>query len=333
MSIIKLDGFVYLDINESWEQNTGYNREEVIGKTPDDINLWTKDVNYLETRETIKGQGRLGNYEAILTTRAGENRHILGSSEIIEIEGEKCILTILNDITERKKIEAEMARLERLNLVGEMAAGFGHEIRNPMTTVRGFLQLLDKNEELSKYKDIFNLLIEELDRANSIITEYLSLAKNRAGEFRYQDLNQIITSLAPLMESDGRMADKHLETNLQEIPLLLMDEKDIRQLIINLVRNGFEVTPSGGALMISTYRTESEVILSVKDQGNGISPEIRDKIGTPFFTTKDNGTGLGLAVCYTIASRHKAVLDFESDYKGTVFIVRFKIPLKDTSQT
>ncbi|MHB1419692.1 MAG: PAS domain-containing protein [Bacillota bacterium] len=325
MSIIKLDGFIYLDVNKSWEQTVGYKKEEILGKTPDDINLWQREMKYLDIREDIK-KGHMANYESILTTKEGKGIHILGSSDIIEINGEKCILTILNDITERKKIEMEMSRLERLNLVGEMAAGFGHEIRNPMTTVRGFLQMFEKNEELSKYKDIFILLIDELDRANSIITEYLSLAKNRAGEFRLQDLNQIIKNLAPLMESDGKLVDKHLEIELQETPLLLLDEKDIRQLIINLVRNGFEVTPPSGTLLLRTYRRENEVFFSVRDQGLGIPPEIRDKIGTPFFTTKDNGTGLGLAVCYTIASRHKAALDYETDNKGTVFIVRFKIP-------
>lgn len=234
--------------------------------------------------------------------------------------------TVITDISERKRFEKELARLDRLNLVGEMAAGIGHEVRNPMTTVRGFLQLYRKKDSFIQYKEIFDLMIDELDRANSIITEFLSLAKNKVVNLTLQDLNTILTNLSPLIQADAIQFDKYINLQLEEIPELPLDEKEIRQLILNLVRNGLEAMSSGGNLAIRTYIEGQEMVLSVQDQGKGIEPDILEKIGTPFFTTKDSGTGLGLAVCYGIAARHNAVINIKTSPKGTTFLVMFNIP-------
>lgn len=233
-------------------------------------------------------------------------------------------LKVAEDITEQKRIEKEMARLERLSLVGEMAAGFGHEVRNPMTVVRGFLQLLGEKKELTHYKEYFKLMMDELDRANSIITEYLSLAKNKVLDLKAGNLNTVVNALLPLIYADGINSDKQVKIELQETPDLFFDEKEIRQLILNLVRNGFEAMPSGGHLTISTHGDFQEVVLSVQDEGTGIAPEVLEKLGTPFFTTKDTGTGLGPAVCYSIAARHNATIEVKTGPSGTTFYVRFR---------
>lgn len=233
--------------------------------------------------------------------------------------------TVITDITERKRYENELARLDRLNLVGEMAAGIGHEVRNPMTTVRGFLQMYRKKDAFIQYRGSFDLMIDELDRANSIITEFLSLAKNKAVNLIMQNLNTLLTSLFPLIKADAMVTDKYINLHLAEIPELLLDEKEIRQLILNLVRNGLEAMSPGGNLTIGTHMDSKDVVLSVQDQGKGIESDILEKIGTPFFTTKDSGTGLGLAVCYGIAARHNAVIKIETSPAGTTFFVRFKI--------
>lgn len=234
--------------------------------------------------------------------------------------------TIISDITERKGYEKEIARLDRLNLVGEMAAGIGHEVRNPMTTVRGFLQLYRNKDSFIQYQENFDLMIDELDRANSIITEFLSMAKNRVVTLTFQNLNTILTNLSPLIQADAMLVDKYLNLQLEEIPELFLDEKEIRQLILNLIRNGLEAMSSGENLTIKTYRDAQGVVLSVQDQGKGIKPDILDKMGTPFFTTKDCGTGLGLAVCYGIAARHNAVIKIKTSPQGTIVLVTFRIP-------
>ncbi|KJS18412.1 MAG: hypothetical protein VR69_00895 [Peptococcaceae bacterium BRH_c4b] len=224
----------------------------------------------------------------------------------------------------RKQMEKEMARLDQLNLVGEMAASIGHEVRNPMTTVRGFLQLLSQKEECKGQKEFFELMIEELDRANAIITEFLTLAKDKAVQRELKNLNEMIETLIPLIKADATLADNYVRFQLEEVPYLLLDEKEIRQLILNLVRNGLEAMSPGGYLTIKTYVEENEAILSVQDEGTGIEPDVLDKIGTPFFTTKEYGSGLGLAVCYSIASRHNATIRIETGRRGTTFYVRFK---------
>jgi len=101
-------------------------------------------------------------------------------------------------------------------------------------------------------------------------------------------------------------------------------EEEIRQLIINLVRNGLQAMSTGGNLSIRTFMTEQEIVLAIQDDGPGIAPEVLEKIGTPFYTTKENGTGLGLSVCYSIAAKHNAMIDIETSTRGTTFYVRFK---------
>jgi len=241
-----------------------------------------------------------------------------------DIDGTPLVLTMSIDISELKQLKEEMLRLDRLNLIGEMAAGIGHEIRNPMTTVRGFLQYLGEKKECARYSDSFDLMIVELDRANAIITEYLSLAKNKAIEPKKQNLNFIVKSLFPIIQADAMLTDKDVKLVLGNIPDTYLDEKEIRQLILNLARNGLEAMSPGGTLTIKTYMEDDTVVLEVQDKGRGIAPDVLKKLGTPFFTTKDNGTGLGLAVCYSIATRHKAKIEVKTGAGGSVFAVRFQ---------
>ncbi len=237
------------------------------------------------------------------------------------------------EITERKRAEAarkqmeqEMARLERLNLIGEMAAGIAREIRNPMTTVRGFLQIFKNNNELSQFSKHLELMIKELDGVNSIISEYLFVAKDKAVDVEKQNLNSVIEAVFPLMRADAANSEKFINLELTEIPDLYFDEKEIRHLILNLVHNGLDAMSPGGNLIIKTFVDGEEIVLAVYDQGTGIEPDILEKIGVPFFTTKDHGTGLGLAVCYSIAARYNAAIKVETSSAGTTFIVRFRRP-------
>jgi signal transduction histidine kinase len=167
-------------------------------------------------------------------------------------------------------------------------------------------------------------MIEEIDRANSIITEFLSLTKNKPLTLQKENLNQIIKNLSPLIAADAMLYDKDIKINLENIPDLQLDIKEIRQLILNLARNGLEAMLSGGTLTIRTFLEDDEVVLAIKDQGIGIKTHLLEKIGTPFFTTKDTGTGLGLAICYSIASRHNATIRIQTGPDGTSFFVCFR---------
>lgn len=211
--------------------------------------------------------------------------------------------------------------LQKFNLLGELAAGIAHEIRNPLTTVRGFLQLLGSKDYYKKDKEYFDLMISELDRANSIISEFLSLTKDKHAEFTLKSLNSIIIKLLPLLDTNSAY---NIKTDLGEIPEIQLDEKQICQVILNFANNGFESMLSGGCLIIRTYRSNDNVILEIEDEGQGMPPELLKKIGTPFLTTKDKGTGLGIAICKSIINQHNAILEIESSSKGSIFRVIFQ---------
>lgn len=236
------------------------------------------------------------------------------------------ICCMLKNIKEKKKYEKELKRLANLDLIGQMAAGISHEIRNPMTTVRGFLQLLKSDELLAPHAGHFDLMIGELDRANAIITEFLSVGNTRTSDMKMMNLNTIIQDISPLIKIDTFNQNKQLEIYTQEIPDLLLNHNEIRQLIINLYRNGLEAMEEGRTLTIGTYVENGEyVVLAVQDEGCGIDPAIIEKIGTPFYTTKDEGTGLGLGICYAVAARHNATIDIETGPDGTIFFTKFPI--------
>ena len=238
---------------------------------------------------------------------------------LVAIEG------IIRDITVRKNLEQMTSMFDRMNMVGSMAATVAHEIRNPMTTVRGYLQVLGRKEKYQTDKEKFTLMIEEIDRANTIIREYLSLSKEKVANFKNSSLNNIIEALFPLIQADANSSKVYTTIDLTPIPELLLDENEIRQLLLNLVRNSIEAMPTGGNLVIHTFSEDSKIVLSVSDQGSGIPSHVLEHLGTPFITTKDMGTGLGLPICYQIAHRHKGDIKINTSDEGTTFFVYFSM--------
>lgn len=251
------------------------------------------------------------------------------SKPYIDADGSRLIFKVLIDITDRRIADRELARLERLNMIGEMAAGIAHEVRNPLTTVRGFLQLLQSKRETLEYHEFFQLMTDELDRANLILTDFLSLARDKSIDFELINITKIVTTLAPLLTADAINQDKTIILELEEVPDSYGIENELRQLILNLARNGLEAMQAGKTLTIRTYKLGNNIMLKICDQGGGVDPEILDKLGTPFLTTKERGTGLGLAICQSIAVRHKALMSFESGNTGTTVTVKFSVDNKE----
>jgi len=323
LAFMKDEELRFIYVNKRFETNFKKSLADIQGKT--DFDIWSDETaKHLRENDVIvlsKGKAIMV-HENVPTPDGFRNWLVVKFP--IKVTNRGCFLGgMAIDITERKQLEIEIARLDRLNLVGQMAAGIGHEIRNPMTTVRGFLQMLGGKTECTRYKEYYDLMIGELDRANSIITEFLSLAKNKAVDLKMHNLNTIVIALSPLIQADAIRNDKYIKVILGDIADLPLDEKEIRQLILNLVRNGLEAMTSGN-LDIRTFMDGKEVVLAVQDQGKGIEPDVLEKLGTPFFTTKEQGTGLGLAVCYSIAARLDAKIEIETGPGGTTFFVRFK---------
>lgn len=317
----------YSYINPAITTVTGIPHEQFIGKTAAQVGLNeiltdTTENSVLRTFST----GKACSFESTFRKPNGELNFFrcYMVPEFSQDGAVQSVLRISNDITAQKYLVKELARLDRLHMVGEMAAGMGHEIRNRLTTVRGFLQMLESKNQYAQHAEYFTMMIEELDRANSIISEFLSLAKNKAINKQLQDLNTSILALAPLLKADGLVTNKYIKLELVEnLPRLLLDQAEIRQLILNLVRNGLEAMPLSGTITIKTFLDGATVILAIQDEGTGMTSDTLEKLGTPFFTTKDQGTGLGLAICYNIAHRHNATIEPQVHSTGTTFFVRF----------
>jgi two-component system, sporulation sensor kinase E len=233
------------------------------------------------------------------------------------------------ELRAKAKTAERLSRLDRLNLIGETAASIGHEVRNPLTTVRGYLQYFENKTSFEQYKDAIWTMIGELDRANAIITGFLSLAKNKRVDMRPGNLKTALLAIKPRLEADAARLGHSLDFYLQGTPGILMDEGEIGQLAENLVRNGLEAMDGPGLVAVSTCRQGGAVLLTVKDTGKGIPQEIIDNIGTPFFSTNKKGSGLGLAIACRIVERHRGAIDFATSPAGTTVTVSFPayIPL------
>ncbi len=321
--IMDMEDNTYIEVNQAALDAYGFTREEGLGRTAIEIGTVEPfDPAYQLFIKELKAHGILRNYELTTSSKSGKKIDLMISSVPINLEGRQCRLSIMKDISEKNRYEQEIARLDRLNLVGKMAASIGHEIRNPMTSVRGFLQMFgQENDDANKV--YYDLMIEELDRANEIITEFLSLAKDKAAELQPRSLAAIITRIKPMLEAEALLQGKHVKVIIGGETQLWLDENEIRQMILNLVRNGMDAMTPGGTVTIMIEEIETEVMLGIADQGCGIAPEMIEQIGIPFVSSKDNGVGLGLAVCYSIADRHGARIEFETGNAGTVFKVYF----------
>lgn len=242
-----------------------------------------------------------------------------------DVEKPTGAIITLQDITELETLRSELGNFERLSLVGQMAAGITHEIRNPMAVVRGFLQLMREKspDSLGHY---YRIVMEELDRANGIINDFLSLAQNRIVEKEQCHLHDIIRELSPLLWADANLRGQTIELKLEDhVTTLHLNPKEMKQLLLNLSRNGMEAMEEKGVLTISTHEEEDFVELEVKDTGSGIPQKQLEKLFQPFYTTKTKGTGLGLAICQSIVERHHGTITVDSvEGAGTQFRVRLR---------
>lgn len=294
--------------------------------TSETINFYEiLDHEIREELQCVLLDGKSFRKEVILTKK--DSTKVCVSLTMDPVKDEDQVITgwvgIYEDLTGLKRLQKDINRLELINLIGEMAAGIAHEVRNPMTTVKGYLQYLESKPEMTQYHDQFKIMIREMERANHIISEYLSLAKDRVIEPKRRNLNFIIAAILPHILANSTLSEKKVELHLGEAAEVYVDEKEIRQLLHQLIKNALEAIQPGQTVHISTSVHENNVILGIIDQGTGISPESLEKIGTPFFTTKDNGTGLGLAKCYSILARHQAKMDIVSGSDGTRITVKF----------
>ncbi len=210
-------------------------------------------------------------------------------------------LFILEGIYEKMKLRKEVERAEKMYLVGELAASFAHEIRNPLTVVSGFLQLMGKNQIAEEAKpEYLRMMITELERAQAIISDYLAIAKPKTGSIRLIEVEPLLRQIIELMSPYALMNTVGIASSIEHGLQLKADASRLSQSLINIVKNGIEAMPDGGTLEIKAYRRQRKLLIEISDQGIGMTPAEIDRLGTPFYTTKEKGTGIGTMVALGI---------------------------------
>jgi len=244
----------------------------------------------------------------------------------------------IEDVTEKKSNEARLRRAESLAALTTLAAGVAHEIKNPLGSIAIHLQLAQKEmsgkksikpESLSRYLTVIN---EEVNRLNRIIVDFLFAVRPMNVQLEERDVNVVIRELVKFLKFELENAKVKTELRLgEDLPKILIDEKYVKQALLNLIQNSMSAMPGGGTLTIATRRKGPDVVVAVSDTGAGIPDKIMEKIFEPYFTTKEFGSGLGLTLVYKIVKEHMGEVSVVSkEGKGTTFSLSFGVPQKET---
>lgn len=236
------------------------------------------------------------------------------------------VYAIVRDITEVRREEELMVLSEKLSVIGHLAAAVAHEIRNPLTSLKGFVQLMDITKEVNPLHS--DIMLKEIDRINIISSELLILGKKQDVAFRRIDLADSVQQVFTLMKAETNLNNIEMVLRIKTAePISIMaDSIELKQLFINIVKNSIEAIDENGEIDISLQIINDNAVISISDNGSGMVPERLERIGEPFYSTKEKGTGIGLAICRKIVHRLDGELDFESEVnKGTTVTIR--IPL------
>ncbi|WP_409302978.1 ATP-binding protein [Peribacillus sp. SCS-155] len=234
------------------------------------------------------------------------------------------VLLVIENVNEQVMIRDELQRADKLNVISQLAASVAHEVRNPMTSVRGFLQLISKDENLhASQRDYIRIALDELSHAQSIINDYLSLAKPNTGKLRLLNLSEEIQNITDLMTSYSNIQNISIYSSIQEGLFIKGNKDEIKQVLVNIMKNGIEAMETGGSINIRAYSAAESVFIEIKDNGKGMTKDQLKLLGTPFYSTKEKGTGVGLTISYQIIESMKGIITVESNVgQGTKFTIK-----------
>jgi two-component system, sporulation sensor kinase B len=222
----------------------------------------------------------------------------------------------------------QVQQAERLKTTGQMAAAVAHEIRNPLTVVKGFLQFYKEDPELhEQFKRNFSLMIDELHTAEHVITQFLAMAKPDQDKLlNLVDIKMVLNDVTELLNTYGLLNDNSIELFVEPGCLVTANPIELKQLFVNLIKNAIEASPHSAAVFVKARKHKGEVIITVTDNGKGMTPDEVKSLGTPFYSLKSKGTGLGLMICYNIVEKFNGSLIFESEKDiGTTVTIRFPL--------
>ncbi|MGM0851794.1 MAG: PAS domain S-box protein [Bacillota bacterium] len=317
--ILTNHNYVVVDANPEVSKIIDIEKDHLIGKDVREIlTIEPGEESYDEYLQQLKEDGQ-ATFLKTLTSHRDKVQYIELSSKYNLLSNLN--LTIIRDITEQIEMQEQLRKSDTLSVVGELAAGIAHEIRNPMTALKGFIQLLE-NSVGQDHEMYFNVITSEFQRIESIITEFLVLAKPQAIQYQETNLIRIMKDTVELLSAQAVMHNVQYEESYQvDLPTIIAEPNQLKQVFINVIKNAIEVMTDGGFISIRIQETDDEMIhIRIKDQGGGISKDKIRKLGEPFYTTKERGTGLGLMVSFKIIKEHKGSVQVESIVgEGTTF--------------
>lgn len=326
--VVDLDGII-IQVNNAFETIFGWQWAEVVGSAlpniPEEHQAAYKDIIAI-----IMNGGSVTDYETVRYTKSGEVIDISMTVSAIRDEQEEiiAIATISRNITLRKQTEEMILRSEKLSIVGQLAAGVAHEVRNPLTTLRGFVQYQKQTGSLTPAH--LDLMLEELDQINMIVSEFLVIAKPQANNYSSLDVYSLVSGIMLLLDSEAKQ--NHVELELlseTDVPAITGVADQLKQVFINIVKNGIEAMPNGGKLTAQIAgRGGNEVVIQFTDEGSGIPEEDMRRLGEPFFTRKPHGSGLGVMVSQQIIANHNGRISFHSK-AGEGTRVEISLPVTD----
>jgi len=334
-----IDGIVVNDLlgnvlifNEGAARILGYRPEEVIGQLK--VSVLYPEGQAHEIKELIYssaygGPGILENYETLARHKDGTLIPVWLSSRLLREDGlEVGIVGYFRDLRERKRLEEELLRQERLATLGKMAAHVSHEIKNPLMLIGGFARqvLKDIAQDPQKNLEKLRIIVDEVKRLEDFLIAVGSYAKFSEPHKEPGDLNVLIQETCLRLEPSMRESNIGLSLALDlDLPQVQFDPIHLRQVILNIAKNGLEAMEAGGTLTITTGRQEGRVFVQICDTGPGIPQEVREKIFEPFFSSKPKGSGLGLAISQKIIEAHQGEIAIESELqKGTRVTISLK---------
>ena len=308
----------FLDVNESFLRVTGHSRQDIIGRTSQDIQFWKSPEDRARFIEPLEKQGRARDLEISFLTKFGEERTALDSADLVELDGEKCIIAIFKDITERKSLEKQLRQAQKMEAIGQLSGGIAHDFNNLLGVIIGYSEIL---EERLAPDDRLQKNVKEIKkagkRAASLTRQLLAFSRQQVLESKILDLNAIVSNVEKML---GRLIGENIDLTCtlgSDLWNVKADQGQIEQVILNLAVNARDAMPRGGRLTIATANVDLNedyarlhppqkpgqyVLLSVSDTGIGMDATTQAHIFEPFFTTKEKGkgTGLGLSTVYGV---------------------------------
>ncbi|MFJ7727414.1 PAS domain S-box protein [Neobacillus sp. NPDC097160] len=306
----------------SHAKGIGYTPEQLIGKTVYEIIVPEEKEHFECFYQELIDKGEPLLFQTKIKT--GSNEVIDSETTVSPIFNElnevESYVTVSRNITDRVKNDDALRNLDRLSIIGQLAAGVAHEIRNPLTSLKGFSKLLKSTTNKEKQEDYLSIITNELDRIDMIVNEFMSLAKPQAIQFERESLNSILESTVKILHPQALLHNVQIinRYHTNEIDLLC-NPHQLKQVFVNFLKNAIESMQYGGKVYIDVQKLEEKrVQISFSDEGIGIDTELMGYLGTPFYTTKDKGIGLGLTVSNKILQEHNGTMKIESQPgKGT----------------